>query len=84
MIYLNNPGFMIHPTPVQTQEVELDHWPPIRKDYLNYESTFVILHPFLKLKEGELDDIDFKNAIRKILLKKPRLFHGLTLYKMRN
>ena len=61
---------MIHPTPVQTQDVELDHWPPIRKEYLNYETTFVILHPFLKLKEGETDDIDFKKRHKKNIIKK--------------
>jgi hypothetical protein len=43
---------MIHPTPIQAVIVERSNWPTIRSNYENYEVTFVILHPFLRIKPG--------------------------------
>ena len=43
---------MIHPTPEQDNIVESSNWPPIRTAFKNYEVSFVMLHPFLKIKPG--------------------------------
>ncbi|RZK24951.1 MAG: DUF2711 family protein [Flavobacterium sp.] len=43
---------MILATPIQIQEIEAGKSTPIREVYADYEETFVILHPFLKVKEG--------------------------------
>ena len=43
---------MILQTPIQNDIVELDNNPTIREFHSEYESTFVILHPFLKIKDG--------------------------------
>ncbi|MEJ7560025.1 MAG: DUF2711 family protein [Pedobacter sp.] len=43
---------MILETPVQANEVEEHNSPSIREVYADYEETFVILHPFLSVKEG--------------------------------
>lgn len=41
---------MVHTTPRQEEMVENSTWPAIRDSYKGYEATFVILHPFLKIK----------------------------------
>ena len=41
---------MIHPTPEQDGIVEKSNWPTIRSAFRDYETTFVILHPFIKIK----------------------------------
>lgn len=41
---------MIYETPRQSEIVEKSNWPTIRSAYKDYEVTFVILHPFLKIK----------------------------------
>jgi hypothetical protein len=43
---------MILETPVQVKELEESKSIPIRQVYAKYEETFVILHPFLKVKDG--------------------------------
>jgi len=44
---------MVLKTPVQANEVEESlKSTPIRQAYADYEETFVILHPFLRIKEG--------------------------------
>jgi len=43
---------MILPTPIQKNFVELRNSIPLRQTFADYESTFVILHPFYKVKEG--------------------------------
>ena len=44
---------MILETPVQAKEVEENlKSTPIREEYAEYEETFIILHPFLKVKDG--------------------------------
>jgi hypothetical protein len=43
---------MILETPIQADKVENDVNNSIREYYAEYEATFVILHPFLKIKEG--------------------------------
>ena len=43
---------MILKTPIQNDIIELDNNPTIREFRSEYESTFVILHPFLKIKDG--------------------------------
>lgn len=60
---------MVHEPPKQTHELlELvkgsDHprdW-PIRTHYPGYESTFLMLHPFLRIKKGHSTDINFKTG----------------------
>jgi hypothetical protein len=51
---------MIHPTPMQDEIVEKSSWPTIRSAYKGYEATYVILHPFLKIKPG--CDIKFETG----------------------
>lgn len=41
---------MIHPTPIQDVAIEQSTVPTIRSEFNNLETTFVILHPFLKIK----------------------------------
>lgn len=41
---------MVHSTPKQEHFIEQSKFPGIRKAYEYYETTFVILHPFLKIK----------------------------------
>jgi hypothetical protein len=41
---------MVHPTPRQDDLIEHSAIPTIRSVYKKYETTFVILHPFLKIK----------------------------------
>lgn len=48
---------MILKTPVQVREIEESKVISIRQVYADYEETFVILHPFLKVKDGH--DIRF-------------------------
>ncbi len=43
---------MILETPIQSENVENDDNNSIREHYADYEATFVILHPFLKIKDG--------------------------------
>lgn len=43
---------MVLDTPQQDKIVESSNTIPIRKHYSDYEATFLILHPFLKKKEG--------------------------------
>jgi hypothetical protein len=43
---------MILKTPVQAEGIENSKSIPIRHVYADYEETFVILHPFLKVKNG--------------------------------
>lgn len=43
---------MILETPIQSDKVENDGNASIREYYADYEATFVILHPFLKIKDG--------------------------------
>jgi hypothetical protein len=43
---------MILKTPIQDQEIEGSNLVPIRKVYEAFEETFVILHPFLIVKDG--------------------------------
>jgi hypothetical protein len=50
---------MVLETPIQAKEVE--EWlaaTAIREQYAEYEETFVILHPFLKVKEGHNIEFD--------------------------
>ena len=42
---------MIYPTPVQSDLVTKSNWPTIRQEFHEYETTFVLLHPFLKIKK---------------------------------
>src|SRR5687768_4138636 len=49
---------MVHSTPQQAHIVAESTWATIRNGYKNYEATFVILHPFLKIKPG--CDISFE------------------------
>lgn len=41
---------MVHPTPKQEEVIEKSSIPTIRSAFKKYETTFVILHPFLKVK----------------------------------
>jgi Protein of unknown function (DUF2711) len=41
---------MIHLTPEQNVIIEKSNWPTIRSAFKDYEMTFVMLHPFLKIK----------------------------------
>jgi hypothetical protein len=41
---------MIHPTPTQVTAIEQSGIPTIRSECRDHETTFVILHPFLKIK----------------------------------
>jgi hypothetical protein len=43
---------MVHPTPQQDDIVEKSDWTTIRRAFKDYEVTFVILHPFLKIKSN--------------------------------
>jgi len=44
---------MVLETPVQAKEVEESLKSiPIREEYAGYEETFIILHPFIKVKDG--------------------------------
>ncbi len=43
---------MVLETPIQSKEVTNDASKPIREEYADYEATFIMLHPFLKVKEG--------------------------------
>lgn len=60
---------MVHETPKQAKELlelveEADNprdW-PIRTHYSGYESTFLMLHPFLRIKKKHLSDINFETG----------------------
>lgn len=41
---------MVHPTPKQGETVENSNWPTIRNAFREYDVTYVIIHPFLKVK----------------------------------
>lgn len=41
---------MVHPTPIQDISIEQSSIPTIRSEFKDLETTFVILHPFLKIK----------------------------------
>src|SRR5918993_436556 len=43
---------MVFPTPVQSDLVTKSNWPTIRQEFDEFETTFVLLHPFLKIKHG--------------------------------
>jgi hypothetical protein len=51
---------MILETPIQAESVENDDFVSIRDDFPEYEATFIILHPFLKIKVGS--DITFESG----------------------
>ena len=43
---------MVFPTPVQSDLVTKSNWPTIRQEFDEFETTSVLLHPFLKIKHG--------------------------------
>jgi hypothetical protein len=51
--------FLIHETPKQAEVVETSKWPTIRSRYSGHEATFVILHPFLRIKPNATINFEY-------------------------
>jgi len=49
---------MVLNTPIQSRFIQYSDSETIREKFAEYEETFIVLHPFLKIKEGQL--ITFK------------------------
>ena len=55
---------MVYSTPEQDKIVERPDWPaPIRSAFKEFDVTFVILHPFLKIKPDSILNLHLKAMI---------------------
>jgi len=52
---------MVLNTPIQSRFIQYSDSETIREKFAEYEETFIVLHPFLKIKEGQLITFKYPN-----------------------